>query len=94
VDNAEIAAVVINTPGKKPLGVLKRYYANDHEGEKHWFLKSGNPSAKHLVVIPSHTNPATILEMYDRQIKAGKVVLYKNAELKIAGKFIKVVKKS
>jgi SOS-response transcriptional repressor LexA len=91
VENGDIAAVVINTPDlEEPLGTLKRYYSYERKGREHWFLRSSNPTAQHLVVVPPDTDVAQIRRMYAKLIQAGKISLYENAELSIAGKYIKV----
>jgi len=88
----DIAAIVITTPDREtPLSVLKRYNCFEREGKYHWFLESSNPSAMHLVVTPENTNVAEIRKMYDKYVRANKVILYENAELEIVGKYIKVV---
>ena len=91
VQDRDIAAVVISTPNNKPLGLLKQYRVYDHPSWPHWFLKSANPLAQDLVVIPSNTDATLIKKMYANKIEAKKVVLFENAELKIVGKFIKVI---
>ncbi len=94
VEIDDIAAVVITTPDlEEPLGTLKRYYIDEREGRQHWFLKSSNPTAQHLVVVPPDTDVAQIRHMYAKEIQAGKIRLYEKAELSVAGKYVKVVGK-
>jgi SOS-response transcriptional repressor LexA len=92
VEDGEIAAVVITTP-KQSLEVIKRYYHDQREGLQHWFLESSNPSSKHLLVMPGGANIEAIQALYAKEIQVGKVELYKNAELTIAGKYVGLVRK-
>jgi SOS-response transcriptional repressor LexA len=92
VEDGEIAAVVITTP-KQPLEVIKRYYHDQREGLQHWFLESSNPSSRHLLVMPADANVEAIQVFYAKEIQVGKVELYKNAELTIAGKYVGLVRK-
>ncbi|GIK41367.1 MAG: hypothetical protein BroJett011_52000 [Chloroflexota bacterium] len=91
----EIAAIVIQTP-KVKLGVLRRYYIVYEKRKKlaHWLLEASNPTSKHLIVMPSEVDINAIQELYAAQIQAGRVQLYADAELIIAGKYVGVVKKS
>jgi SOS-response transcriptional repressor LexA len=92
VEDGEIAAVVITTP-KESLEVIKRYYHDQREGLEHWFLESSNPSSKHLIVTPGGANTEAIQALYAKEIQVGKVELYKNAELAIAGKYVGLMRK-
>lgn len=95
VQNGDIAAVRISVRGvEKPLGMLKHYHFDEREGLQHWFLKSRNPRIKHSVVVPSHTDPIRIREFYADKIKNDRVEFYEDAELRIAGKFIRVVERA
>lgn len=91
VEDGEIAAVVITTP-EETLGVIKRYHHVEREGLRHWFLESSNPSSKHLLVMPGGANIEAIQALYAKEIQDGKVELYKNAELAIAGKYVGLVR--
>lgn len=94
VENGDIAAVVIQTPNKESLGLLRRYFVYEKlEGLQHWLLMSSNPSREHLVVIPSGVNKEAILDLYSKEISSGKIKFYENAELHIAGKYVKSVSK-
>ena len=92
VNKGEIAAIIIKSRNlPEPLGVLKRYYAEEREDRQHWFLMSSNPNAKHLIVIPSSTDIAIIRNIYTKQIQNDRIKLYEDAELKIVGKYLKVL---
>lgn len=94
VEINDIAAVVIIAPDlEEPLGTLKRYYSDERAGRQHWLLKSSNPAAQHLVVVPPDTDIAQIRRMYAKEIQAGKIRLYEKSELSVAGKYVKVVGK-
>lgn len=95
VEKGEIAAVIIKTPNESPVGLLKHYYLMNEKSDdlRHWLLKSSNPSSKHLVVIPDISNAATIKKNYQK-LPGQKYEFYENAEVKIAGKYIKVVEKA
>lgn len=94
VETGEIAAVVIITPEREPVGVLKQYYAyeEDRADIRHWFLKSNNPGSEHLVVTPQGANVNAIRALYTKARQTGRirnpVEYYENAELAIAGKYV------
>jgi SOS-response transcriptional repressor LexA len=90
VNRGEIAAVVINTPTEEEIA-LRRYFFDDTAGRLHWFLQVNNPAAKHLVVVPEVTDIGQIRRFYARLIATDRVMIYENAELTIAGQFIRVV---
>jgi SOS-response transcriptional repressor LexA len=92
VEDGEIAAVVITTP-EETLGVIKRYHDIERESLQHWFLESNDPSSKHLLVMPGGANLEAIQALYAKEIQAGKVELYKNAELTIVGKYVGLVRR-
>lgn len=92
VEMGEIAAVVVTTLTESE-GVLKIYYRYEKRADmQHWFLKSSNPSSEHLVIIPSGTNANAIQDLYAKDIQAGKIKIYENAELSIAGKYVGLVR--
>lgn len=92
VENREIAAVVITTR-EESLEVIKRYFHDEREGLQHWFLKSSNPSSKHLVVTPGGVNVEAIRALYVQEIQADRIKFYENAELVIAGNYVGLVRK-
>ncbi len=87
VGEGEIAALVITTSTGRE-GVLKRYYPEESEGLQHWLLKSSNPVAKDLVVIPPHTDVDQIRNLYAREIQSDRVEFYEDAELEVVGKYV------
>ena len=93
-ENGDIVVLVIDTPEIEPLGVLKRYYLDERAGKAHWFLRSSNAAANNLVVIPPSTDVAEIRKIYDKELQAGTVKFYEQAELKIAGVCVEVVGKN
>lgn len=90
VNRGEIAAVVIKTPTEEK-SVLRKYFFDDTRDRLHWFLQASNPVAKHLVIVPEVTNIDQIRHFYAKLITANKVILYENAELTIAGQFVRLV---
>lgn len=90
VSRGEIAAIVIKTPTEETR-VLRKYFYDDTADRLHWFLQANNPSARHLVVVPEITNIDQIRRFYARLIAADRVIIYENAELTIAGQFVRVV---
>jgi SOS-response transcriptional repressor LexA len=93
VERGEIAAVVIGLPKTGALGTLKRYYVYvERTDMNHWFLESSNPRSEHLVVVPQGVNIEPIRRMYTREIEEGRVMLYEDAELSIAGKYVGLVR--
>ncbi len=93
VINGDIVAAVIKTSDRKALGVLKRYFFYEHEGYQHWHLQSENDLVKDLVVIPNQTNPAKIRNSYRKKYGDNKIEFFEQAELKIAGKYIRRIRK-
>jgi SOS-response transcriptional repressor LexA len=93
--NKDIAAVVINTPTTKPVGVLKRYYVifQKDQARRHWLLESSNPDSEHLVVMPDGADVKAIQAMYGK-VSGRKFEFYEQSELKIAGVFVKVIEKA
>jgi SOS-response transcriptional repressor LexA len=92
VEMGEIAAVVVTTLTESE-GVLKQYYRYEKRADmQHWFLKSSNPSSEHLVIIPSGANANAIRDLYATDIQAGRIRIYENAELSIAGKYVGLVR--
>lgn len=92
VKNGEIAAVVVTTP-KETVEVIKRYYLDERAELQHWFLESSNPLSEHLLVMPSGVNVRAIQALYAKEIQAGRIQLYQDAELVIAGKYVGLVRK-
>ncbi|MCB0211771.1 MAG: hypothetical protein KDJ52_20700 [Anaerolineae bacterium] len=88
VDNGDIAAVIIQTADKS-IEVIKTYHFFDRPGQEHWFLKSGSATHPHLVVVPDETRLNAVKRLYQGRLK--NVEFFANAELRIAGKFIKKV---
>lgn len=98
VKQGDIAAIVIMTPQMDPVGALKRYYIVNAKREdlRHWLLASNNPLREHLVVMPSGADEKAIRNLYIKKVEAGKIItpkFYKDAEIAIAGKYIRVVRK-
>jgi SOS-response transcriptional repressor LexA len=92
IEMGEIAAVVVTTRTESE-GVLKQYYRYEKRADmQHWFLKSSNPSTEHLVIIPSGANANAIRDLYAKDIQAGRIRIYENAELSIAGKYVGLVR--
>jgi SOS-response transcriptional repressor LexA len=92
VEMGEIAAVVVTILTESE-GVLKQYYRYEKRADmQHWFLKSSNPSSEHLVIIPSGANANAIRDLYATDIQAGRIRIYENAELSIAGKYVGLVR--
>ncbi|MCB0163016.1 MAG: hypothetical protein KDI79_02245 [Anaerolineae bacterium] len=88
VEIGDIAAILIQTP-EESIEVIKTYHFYDRPGHEHWFLKSGNRAGTHLVVVPDEVRLARIKRFYTGRME--NVVFYANAELRVAGKFIKKV---
>lgn len=88
VENGDIAAILIQTP-EESIEVIKAYHFYDRPGHEHWFLKSGNRTGTHLVVVPDETRLERIRRFYAGRME--NVAFYANAELRVAGKFIKKV---
>ncbi|MCB0192066.1 MAG: hypothetical protein KDJ65_08990 [Anaerolineae bacterium] len=88
VDNGDIAAVIIQT-AEKNIEVIKTYHFFDRPGQEHWFLKSGNANRPHLVVVPDEARLSAVKRLYEGRLK--NVEYFTNAELRVAGKFIKKV---
>ncbi|MCB9077978.1 MAG: hypothetical protein H6631_10320 [Anaerolineaceae bacterium] len=88
VENGDIAAIVIQTP-EESIEVIKAYHFYDRPGHEHWFLKSSNQAGAHLVVVPDEARLERIRRFYAGRME--NVAFYPNAELRVAGKFIKKV---
>lgn len=88
VENGDIAAILIQTL-QESIEVIKAYYFFDRPGHEHWFLKSSNCTSIHLVVVPDEARLARIKRLYAGRM--ANVVFYPNAELRVAGKFVKKV---
>jgi SOS-response transcriptional repressor LexA len=96
VEIGEIAAAVIITDEENK-GVLKRYrYCQKQGNLQHVLLESSNPHSEDLVVIPSGTDVDEIKAFYTSVRKRAKILnpleYYENAQLKIAGKYVGLVR--
>ncbi|MEJ2554809.1 MAG: S24 family peptidase [Anaerolineae bacterium] len=92
----EIIAVLITTKAGNE-GVLKIYRYHQKHGElQHVLLESSNPHSEDLVVIPSGANVDSIRALYTSARQRAKILnpleYYEDAQLKIAGKYVGLVR--
>ena len=90
----DIAVTLINASGSDRIVSLRRYFVIEQLDNSYWFLEASNPKSKHLVVIPQGSNINEIRQQYERLIKNEEVVFYEDAELTVAGIFVKVLEDS
>ncbi|MFN8458975.1 MAG: S24 family peptidase [Anaerolineae bacterium] len=90
VKNRDIAAIIVTTSSES-LELIRRFYFDDHPDREHWFLKSSNSNVKNLLIIPSGVNGDRVKQIHAKDIQSGRIQIYENAELAIAGKYVGLV---
>lgn len=88
--NGNIVAAIIRTP-EETLEVLKRYYLIGKQKMMHWLLASSSTQSEHIVAMPLGASINEIRDYYRRKRPDRIFKFYENAEITIAGKYIRTL---